>query len=195
MPNSCRILLFLSKLHEIGALAPTFPAKGSWGDTQQTTDVGGEVAVVGEPYGSCDLGEGEVGVGEQRLCPLDAPVDYVLVRREAGCSLERAREVVGAHVRSPGYLGHIFFGPCGIGAMCALTTLYHCVTLHPTCGRMNEDALSEVSETAQRKVSGLMLKISRLLAPPIHPRVSTVAVPSALRLISLAGRDGVLRSA
>jgi len=48
---------------------------------------------------------------------------------------------------------------------------------------------------AQKKVSGLMLKISRLLAPPIHPRVATVAVPSALRLISLAGRDGVLRSA
>src|SRR5688572_32782894 len=56
--------------------------------------------------------------------------------------------------------------------------------------------LSEVSETARRKrISGLMLKISRLLAPPIHPRVSTVAGPSALRLISLAGRDGVLRSA
>jgi hypothetical protein len=48
---------------------------------------------------------------------------------------------------------------------------------------------------AQKKVSGLMLKISRLLAPPIHPRVSTVAAPPALRLISLAGRDGVLRSA
>ncbi|CAA9428528.1 hypothetical protein AVDCRST_MAG82-1931 [uncultured Rubrobacteraceae bacterium] len=58
------------------------------------------------------------------------------------------------------------------------------------------NALSEVSETTRRKrISGLMLKISRLLAPPIHPRVSTVAVPSALRLISLAGRDGVLRSA
>jgi len=27
-----------------------------------------------------------------------------------------------------------------------------------------------------------MLKISRLLTPPIHPRVSAVAVPSALRL-------------
>lgn len=55
--------------------------------------------------------------------------------------------------------------------------------------------LTEVSKTAQKKVSGLMLKISRLLAPPIHPRVSTVAVPSALRLISRAGRDGALRSA
>jgi len=42
--------------------------------------------------------------------------------------------------------------------------------------------LTEVSKTAQKKVSGLMLKIARLLAPPIHPRVSTVAVPSALRL-------------
>jgi len=55
--------------------------------------------------------------------------------------------------------------------------------------------LRRVSKMAQKKVSGLMLKISRLLAPPIHPRVSTVAVPSALRLISLAGRDGSLRSA
>jgi hypothetical protein len=79
--------------------------------------------------------------------------------------------------------------------MCTLTTLYQCATLHPTYERVR-NALSEVSETARRKrISGLMLKISRLLTPPIHPRVSTVAVPSALRLISLAGRDGVLRSA
>ncbi|MBD0253142.1 MAG: hypothetical protein ICV31_01425 [Rubrobacter sp.] len=55
--------------------------------------------------------------------------------------------------------------------------------------------MKTVSKTAYRKVSGLMLKISRLLAPPIHPRVPTVAVPSALRLISRAGRGGTLRFA
>ena len=58
--------------------------------------------------------------------------------------------------------------------------------------------LSEVSGTREgRGGLGLDAQISRLLAPPIHPRVSTVqvAVPSALRLISLAGRDGVLRRA
>jgi hypothetical protein len=80
-------------------------------------------------------------------------------------------------------------------SMCALTTLYRCVTLQRTCRLDGRGLLKEVSKTAQKKVSGLMLKISRLLAPPIHPRVSTVAVPSALRLISRAGRDGALRSA
>ena len=80
-------------------------------------------------------------------------------------------------------------------SMCALTTLYRCVTLQPTCGRCERGLLRKISKTVHRKVSGLMLKISRLLAPPIHPRVSTVAVPSALRLIIRAGRDGALRSA
>ncbi len=55
--------------------------------------------------------------------------------------------------------------------------------------------LSEVSETADRKVSGLMLKILRLLTPPIHPRVPTPVVLPALRLIIGAGRVDVLRSA
>jgi hypothetical protein len=79
--------------------------------------------------------------------------------------------------------------------MCALTTLNRYVTLQPTCGLYERGLLRKVSKTAHREVSGLMLKISRLLAPPIHPRVSTVAVPSALRLISRAGRGGALRSA
>src|SRR5918997_5338014 len=95
----------------------------------------------------------------------------------------------------PGVSGHIFFCLCGIGAMCTLTTLYQCVTLHATCRLDERGLLQRVSKMAQKKVSGLMLKISRLLAPPIHPRVSTVAVPSALRLISRAGRGGALRSA
>jgi hypothetical protein len=95
----------------------------------------------------------------------------------------------------PGLLGHIFYYLTGFEAICTLTTLYRCVTLLPTCRLDERGFLKRVSKTAQKKVSGLMLKISRLLAPPIHPRVSTVAVPSALRLISLAGRDGVLRSA
>src|SRR5919109_327241 len=49
--------------------------------------------------------------------------------------------------------------------------------------------LTEVSETARKKVSGLMLKIARLLTPPIHPRVSTGVVLPALRLITGAGRS------
>jgi len=55
--------------------------------------------------------------------------------------------------------------------------------------------LTEVSKTAQKKVSGLMLKILRLLTPPIHPRVPSLAVPSAPRLIIGAGRGGALRLA
>jgi hypothetical protein len=55
--------------------------------------------------------------------------------------------------------------------------------------------LSEVSKTARKKVSGLMLKISRLLTPPIHPRVATGVVLPALRLITWAGRGDAIRSA
>jgi hypothetical protein len=53
-----------------------------------------------------------------------------------------------------------------------------------------------VSEDRQIEISGLKLEAARLLTPPIHPRVSSaVAVPSALLLISRAGRDGVARFA
>src|SRR5919112_4688507 len=86
------------------ALAPNLPAQGSRGDAEQASDVGGEVAVVGEAHGPGDLGEVEVGVGEQRLRTLHAPVDDVPVRREAGILRERAREVAGAHVRRLRYL-------------------------------------------------------------------------------------------
>ena len=55
--------------------------------------------------------------------------------------------------------------------------------------------MTEVSKTAQKKVSGLMLKISRLLTPPIHPRVATGVVLPALRLITGAGRGDAVRSA
>ena len=55
--------------------------------------------------------------------------------------------------------------------------------------------MSEVSETARKKVSGLMLKIARLLTPPIHPRVATGVVLPALRLITRAGRGDAIRSA
>lgn len=48
----------------------------------------------------------------------------------------------------------------------------------------------------QIEISGLKLEAARLLTPPIHPRVPTEAVPLALRrLISRAGRDGVIRFA
>ena len=53
------------------------------------------------------------------------------------------RRVLGlrpwSRTSGPGVLGHIFFGLCGLRAMCTLTTLYHCVTLHATCGRVSEE--------------------------------------------------------
>ncbi|MDQ3589751.1 MAG: hypothetical protein M3392_05860 [Actinomycetota bacterium] len=55
--------------------------------------------------------------------------------------------------------------------------------------------MSDVSETARKKVSGLMLKIARLLTPPIHPRVPTGVVLPALGLITGAGRGDAIRSA
>ncbi len=66
----------------------------------------------------------------------------------------------------------------------------------PNLQASERGVLSEVSETARKKVSGLMLKIARLLTPPIHPRVSTGVVLSALpRLITRAGRGDAIRSA
>ncbi|MEJ7818913.1 MAG: hypothetical protein WKF44_01275 [Rubrobacteraceae bacterium] len=54
----------------------------------------------------------------------------------------------------------------------------------------------EVLKNRQIEISGLKLDAAFMLAPPIHPRVPTVAVPVALRrLISRAGRDGITRSA
>ena len=78
--------------------------------------------------------------------------------------------------------------------MCGLTTLYRCVNLHELQASERE-LVTEVSKTAQKKVSGLMLKISRLLTPPIHPRVATGVVLPALRLITGAGRGDAVRSA
>ncbi len=65
----------------------------------------------------------------------------------------------------------------------------------PNLQASERGVLSEVSETARKKVSGLMLKIARLLTPPIHPRVSTLVVLPALRLITGAGRGDAIRSA
>src|SRR5918995_703424 len=50
------------------------------------------------------LGDREAAVREQPLGSLHATVDHVLVRREPRCCLERAAEVVGAHVGHPRYL-------------------------------------------------------------------------------------------
>ncbi|WP_166178220.1 hypothetical protein [Rubrobacter tropicus] len=55
--------------------------------------------------------------------------------------------------------------------------------------------MTEVCKKAVKKVSGLMLKISRLLAPPIHPRVPTGVVLPSQRLITRAGRGVALQSA
>ena len=68
-------------------------AQGSWGDAEQAPEVEGEVALVGETHGPGDGGDGEVGTDEQGFRALDAPADYILVRRESGSRLERAREV------------------------------------------------------------------------------------------------------
>ena len=51
-----------------------------------------------------DLGDGQVGLAEQRLGPLDAPRQEVPVRRDAEGLLERSREVGlgdAAHARKP----------------------------------------------------------------------------------------------
>ena len=47
-----------------------------------------------------DLGDGQVGVAEQRRRPLDAPREQVAVRRDAEGLLERSREVGLGDVRS-----------------------------------------------------------------------------------------------
>ncbi len=61
---------------------------------------------------------------------------------------------------------------------------------------MSEASLLGVSENRQVEISGLKLGAAFMLAPPIHPRVPTVAVPVAIRrLISRADRDGIIRSA
>ena len=74
-----------------------------------------------------------------------------------------------------------------------LTSPYCCVNLPPYASERG--FLIEILQTAKERVSGLMLESSRLLAPPIHPRVPTsVALPSP-RLITRAGRGVALRSA
>jgi hypothetical protein len=70
------------------------------------------------------------------------------------------------------------------------------ITFTARVGERFGTGLTEVSEMAHKKLSGLMLKISRLLAPPIHPRVTKGVSPLALRrLISRAGRGDAVRSA
>jgi hypothetical protein len=60
---------------------------------------------------------------------------------------------------------------------------------------VNEELLLGVFEAEQIDVSGMKLEFARLLTPPIHPRVSTGVVSSALRLITRAGRGDAVRSA
>ena len=64
-----------------------------------------------------------------------------------------------------------------------------------TCRRVSEGLLSGVSEAEHREVSGAGLGTTRLLTPPIHPRVATGVVLPALRLITWAGRGDAIRSA
>lgn len=80
--------------------------------------------------------------------------------------------------------------------MCSLTNLRTVLILLSVCSRASEGLLLRVSEGSQLEISGLKREAARLLTPPIHPRVSTLAVPGAIRrLISRAGRDGIIRSA
>ena len=67
-------------------------------------DVVGEMALVGKANRAGDVAHGEVGAREQIPGPLYPALDYVLVRREAGRTLELPREVVPAQVRNPGHL-------------------------------------------------------------------------------------------
>jgi len=55
--------------------------------------------------------------------------------------------------------------------------------------------LSSVSEEARIAGARVLLASLRLLAPPIHPRVPGDGYVLSARLITLAGRDLVIRSA
>lgn len=77
-----------------------------------------------------------------------------------------------------------------------LTNTHIVLTLLFICSRVSEGLLLGVSEGSQLEISGLKREVASLLTPPIHPRVPTLAVPVAIRrLISRAGRDGIIRSA
>jgi hypothetical protein len=74
-------------------------------DADEALEVAAEVALVREAGGQGDLGQGEVRSCLQELPgPLDAAADDVLVRRQAGGSLELPREVAGAEVGDRGDL-------------------------------------------------------------------------------------------
>src|SRR5262249_46905266 len=79
------------------------------GDADESLEVVGELALVREAGVRADLRQGQVASRLQELLgPLDAAGDDVLVRRQAGGSLELSREVVGAeadeqrHLRESG---------------------------------------------------------------------------------------------
>lgn len=55
--------------------------------------------------------------------------------------------------------------------------------------------MSSVSEEAQMTGTGMFLGMSRLLAPPIHPRVPRDGYALPARLTIGAGRGLVIRSA
>ncbi len=65
----------------------TVPTRSPGGCAEKAPDVVGEVAGVREANGPGDLREGGVGVREQAPCPLDAPLDEVLVWRQPGGTL------------------------------------------------------------------------------------------------------------
>jgi hypothetical protein len=70
-----------------------------------------------------------------------------------------------------------------------------CNPSRTTSRRVSEGLLLGVSEAEQIDISGMRLEATRLLTPPIHPRVSTGVVLPALRLITGAGRGDAIRSA
>jgi hypothetical protein len=94
---------------ESGALAGALPAQLTRSDVEQTSDVVGEVAGVGETYRHGDLCYGKVGAQEQCLRPLDALLDHVLVRGESGDCLERAGEVVRLMCTAPAMSSSVSF--------------------------------------------------------------------------------------
>ncbi len=72
-------------------------------------------------------------------------------------------------------------------------------TLQATCKRVMRGLLSGVTDNGQTETSDAEREAKReaalLPTPPIHPRVSSVAVASTRLLISRAGRDGDIRFA
>src|SRR5215216_6287524 len=100
-PTSFRILAVFRRLL---ALLGEVPAKGPRRDSDEATELLGEVAGTREAHLLSHHPHGKIGIREQRLGPLDPLPNDVLVRGEPCRKLEHPREVVGAHMDLAGDL-------------------------------------------------------------------------------------------